>query len=130
MSGYLAGFTVYTLAMTGLIFLAFIVAKKAMNYRSISGQKEQFLSIENCLDLGARKSIYVLRAGEEKFLVASDAEKTTFLTKLQDEVTKNDKNVDTSNVSYMTDLPDISAITRSKEVEKPFMKELLKKLNA
>lgn len=40
------------------------------------------LDIENALNLSPRKTIYIVKAGNEKFLIASDAERTTFLAKL------------------------------------------------
>ena len=50
----------------------------------VNKSKNNFLEVETALALEARKMLYVLRAGEEKILIATDAEKTTFLTKLED----------------------------------------------
>lgn len=81
MTSYLLTFTVYTTAMIGVIFLALFVYKKfSVNNTRISDSK--FLEIEDCVTLGVRKQLYVVRAGSEKFLIASDAERTTFLSKL------------------------------------------------
>lgn len=82
MTSYILTFTVYTTAMIGAIFLALFVYKKcSVNNSRISASK--FLEIEDCVSLGVRKQLYVVRAGSEKFLIASDAERTTFLSKLQ-----------------------------------------------
>ena len=35
--------------------------------------------------INARKQIYVVRAGKERFLIASDTERTTMLAKLEDD---------------------------------------------
>lgn len=87
MTSYLFTFTVYTTAMIGVIFLALFVYKKcAVNNSRVSSSN--FLEIEDCVSLGVRKQLYVVRAGEEKFLIASDAERTTFLSKLE---SKNEK---------------------------------------
>ncbi len=77
-------FLVYTSAMIGMIFLALFVYKKcAPNSSRVSAS--QFLEVEDCVSLGVRKQLYVVRAGKEKFLIASDAERTTFLSKLNEE---------------------------------------------
>ena len=82
MTSYILTFTVYTTAMIGAIFLALFVYKKcSVNNSRVSASK--FLEIEDCVSLGVRKQLYVVRAGSEKFLIASDAERTTFLSKLQ-----------------------------------------------
>lgn len=80
MSGYLVSFTVYTAAMCGLIFFALFVYKKfaAGNFSSNS----KFLNVEDALSLGPRKTLYVIKAGNEKFLIASDMDKTSLISKL------------------------------------------------
>lgn len=81
MTSYLLTFTVYTTAMVGAIFLALFVYKKfSVTQSRVSTSK--FLEVEDCVSLGVRKQLYVVRAGGEKFLIASDAERTTFLSKL------------------------------------------------
>lgn len=81
MTSYLMTFTVYTTAMVGAIFLALFVFKKFSPTNSkISASK--FLEVVDCVSIGVRKQLYIVRAGNEKFLIASDAERTTFLSKL------------------------------------------------
>ena len=65
--------------MIGVIFVAVFVYKK-FSYNSVS--KSQFLNVEDCISLAPRKNLYVVRAGKERFLVASDAERTTLISKL------------------------------------------------
>lgn len=79
MSTYLLNFIVYTTAMVGIIFLAVLVYKK---FSCNSGSKSQFLNVEDCISLAPRKNLYVVRAGNERFLVASDAERTSLISKL------------------------------------------------
>lgn len=81
MTSYLLTFTVYTTAMVGVIFLALFAYKK-FSVQNNSVSDSNFLEIVDCVSLGVRKQLYVVRAGEEKFLIASDAERTTFLSKL------------------------------------------------
>lgn len=90
MFGYLAGFCVYTFAMIGIILVGFVVAKKCMYGNTSAKSKDKFLEVENSLVIEPKKTIYVLKAGNEKFLIASDMERTSFLTKL-----------DSSNVSIL-----------------------------
>lgn len=83
MSGYLVSFVVYTTAMVGIIFLALFVYKKvSMGYAHTS--KSKFLNVEETISLAPRKNIYVIRAGKERFLVASDAERTSLISKLDE----------------------------------------------
>lgn len=84
METHLTGFIVYTLAMLGLISLAFIVAKKSMS-NSFGKIKRGFLDIEAILPVDARKSVYLLKAGKERFLISSDINGIRFLTKLEED---------------------------------------------
>ena len=82
MFGYLTGFCVYTFAMIGIILVGFVVAKRCMYGNTSAKNKDKFLEVENSLVIEPKKTIYVLKAGNEKFLIASDMERTSFLTKL------------------------------------------------
>jgi len=81
MSGYVINFTVYTMAMIGLICFAVFVYKKVM-CGSLHNKSSKFLSVEESMNLSPRKTLHVVRAGNEKFLIASDAERTTLISKL------------------------------------------------
>jgi len=83
MGGYVVNFTVYTLAMLGLIFFAVFIYKKVTD-GSIGRNNSQFLSVEQSLNLNPRKTLHVVRAGNEKFLIASDVDRTTLISKLND----------------------------------------------
>ena len=82
MGSYIMNFAVYTMAMCGLIFFALFVYKKFAT-GSFTSKNSQFLNVEDTLSIGPRKVLYVIRAGREKFLVASDADKTTLISKLE-----------------------------------------------
>ncbi|MCQ2739835.1 MAG: flagellar biosynthetic protein FliO [bacterium] len=77
----MTNFIVYMLAMVGVVMLAFFVFKNSMCKTKESNGK--CLHVIDTLSLGARKNLYVISAGQENFLIASDAERTTFLTKLR-----------------------------------------------
>ncbi len=78
--GYLGNFIVYTLAMVGVMMLALIVFKKTTSANSRKNSK--ILKVHDVMNLGPRKSLYIVSAGEEKFLIAGDAERTTLISKL------------------------------------------------
>ena len=123
MSGYLLNFIVYTAAMVGVIFLAVFVYKK-FSYISVS--KSKFLDIEDCISLGPRKNLYVVRAGREHFLVASDIDKTSLISKLD----ISDQGVQTpvlENSQSVDDIPSIENINRASQPRKVF-KNLMDKL--
>lgn len=81
MGGYIIHFTVYTMAMIGLICFAVFVYKKFTD-GSMRGNNTKFLSIEDSMSLSPRKTLHVVRAGNEKFLIASDVDRTTLISKL------------------------------------------------
>lgn len=83
MTGYLINFTVYTAAMVGIIFLALFVYKKVSQGYGMTS-KSKFLGVEDSINLAPRKNMYIVRAGNERFLVASDADRTTLISKLDD----------------------------------------------
>ncbi len=86
MGSYIANFTVYTMAMLGLIFFAIFVYKKFME-GGLSNKNSKYLSIEETMPINPRKSLLIVRAGNERFLVASDMDRTTLLSKLDSETT-------------------------------------------
>lgn len=83
MNSYLINFAIYTLAMIGFIVVALFVYKKSININTKSKSKE-FLQVENSLRLSATKTVYVIKAGTEKFLIAGDSASTTMLAKLNE----------------------------------------------
>lgn len=85
MSHYIAGFTFYTLAIIGLLLLAYIIAKKSMMSSNYLKAKNRYLDVEHSLSIAPRKTLQVVKAGNEKFLIALDSERTTFLTKLAEQ---------------------------------------------
>lgn len=112
MFNYIAGFSIYTLAMIGIIFIAFVVVKKCSVSRKGAKSHNSFLEIETSLSLEPRKTIHVIRAGNEQLLIATDAERTTFLTRLGDNNTPQ-------NVVYMKDYCE-----QVKTIEKDIQEEI------
>ncbi len=83
MNSYIIHFATYTLAMIGFIVIAVYIYKKTMYTGAAQGDKN-YLKIENALRLSASKTVYVLKAGSEKFLIAADSSNTTLLAKLNE----------------------------------------------
>ncbi len=77
---YIIAFSLYTLAMIGIFFIAFVVYKKTMD--SNNSKLGEGIKIENMLRLSQRKNLYIVNVQGERFLIASDPENTTFLAKL------------------------------------------------
>ena len=112
--GYLLNFIVYTIAMIGIISLAVIVYKK---FSFTGTSKSQFLNVEEFINLAPRKQLYVVRAGKERFLIASDVDKTSLISKLDDNsqvsnITQKERSVD--------DLPTIVDIKTKQKSNKIF----------
>ena len=78
--GYLTNFIVYTLAMVGVIVVALLVFKNATSVSSGHGSKH--LKIIDTLNIGQRKTLYIVSAGKEKFLIAGDVDRTSLISKL------------------------------------------------
>lgn len=91
MNGYIINFIVYTMAMVGIMFLSVLVYKKSTlnkNFKSArSGMK-----IEESLNISPKKTLYVVNVENEKFLIASDMERTSFLAKLNAARTAQNEN--------------------------------------
>lgn len=89
---YFVQFLAYTMAMVGFLSLCLIIYKKFclnMNMRAVN----ETLSIENAIRLSPGKQIFIIRAGKERFLVASDTNRTTMLAKLEEQIPlKQDEN--------------------------------------
>lgn len=91
---YLGSFTLYTLLAIGMIYGVFWYLKKnpqglmklarmTKGKTPLSSLNKQELAIESSLPLEIRKNLYVIRSGQERFLVATSAEGTQFLARLE-----------------------------------------------
>ena len=123
--GYMINFIVYTAAMIGIIFLAVFVYKKcSINTTS----KSKFLNVEECISIGPRKELFIVKAGNERFLVASDVGRTSLISKLDDNSgdIKNvvemgeRQNITSQNKCSIDDLPEIVNIKNIRQPKKVF----------
>lgn len=107
MGTYLINFIVYTMAMVGLLFLGVMVYKKTMVGNN-SAQNTKGLKIDNALRLSPRKTLYIVNAGSERFLIASDLDRTTFLAKLNGNVQlENIATIDVEQPSFKENIKSI-----------------------
>lgn len=131
--GYLVHFIVYFMAMIGIIILAVFVYNK-FNIGTVGNKTTKMLRVEDTLSLSPRKTLYVVRSGNERFLIAGDMERTTLISKLTDENVAHSP-LQTTGYSDSVRRPvDLSerAIRRQDNVapmNKPIMKEIRQKLN-
>lgn len=137
MTGYLINFSVYTLAMVGVIFGAVFVFK-TFSGRCLS-KKSKLINIEDAMNLSPRKNLYVIKAGEERFLIAADTDRTALISKLNSnpkEQTKPDRDDKSLNLKSFDGVESISEFTSvidfpsGNKNKKPMMKELARKLSA
>lgn len=78
--GYLTNFIVYMLAMVGVLVVAVFAFKFTTGGGKCSSGK--CLKVLDTLSLGGRKTLYIVSAGDEKFLIAGDTDRTSLISKL------------------------------------------------
>lgn len=98
---YVGSFTLYTLLAIGVIYGLFLYFRK--NPATLNGlaslgtggglqfgktplqSQQRKLEVETVLALEPRKTLYIVRADQERFLIATSMEGTQFLAKLSEE---------------------------------------------
>lgn len=81
MMTYVTAFIFYTLAMIGILLIAFVVYKKSFMVNK--GENRGTIKILDSLPIGNKKMLLVVQIKDERFLIASGLEHTTFLSKLE-----------------------------------------------
>lgn len=130
--GYLIHFIVYFMAMIGIIILAVFVYNK-FNIGTVGVKTTRSLKVEDSMSLSPRKTLYVIRSGNERFLIAGDMERTTLISKLENEEVAN---IGVNTVRHATqiknnvDLSDRAIKMQDKvaPINKPIMREIRQKL--
>lgn len=147
MTGYLINFSIYTLAMVGIIFAALFIFKYAS--RAPFSKKAKMLNIEDAMSLSARKKLYIINVQGERFLIAADLERTSLISKLSEktqteqvnienipEIFREDKSTTLKSFDGIESMSEFASILefnkkRSQSATKPpMMKELARKLSA
>ena len=93
MTHYLIKFIFYTAGVIGFLLIAYIVAKNSLSGSNVFKKKTGNLEIEETLAISPRKTLHIVKAFDEKFLIASDQNSTTLLAKLnaEGEITEETK---------------------------------------
>ena len=127
--GYISNFIVYFLAMIGIIILALYVYKK-FSISSFSTRRNNSLEIEDTLSLSPRKTLFVIRDGNERFLIAADLERTTLISKLEDREEVQEE-INHRMIRSNVDLTErgIRAQDNVAPMKRPIMKEIKNRLN-
>lgn len=132
MGGYLVNFSVYTMAMIGLIFFALMIYKK-FSADSIMSKKSNILSVEESINIAPRKNLYIIKAGNERFLIAGDVDKTTLISKLDEPVLHSKiRNQDMSNINLqrgIEELPDITSQRPLRSSQSNVLHNLARRIN-
>ena len=134
MGGYLVNFSVNTMAMIGSIFFALMIYKKFYGM-GILDKKSEFLKVEETLNIAPRKNLYVIRAGNEKFLIAGDSDKTTLISKLGIENGIYQTSAGTNELvnmhtkSSVGELPDITVSKIRKTPANNVLHNMVRKIN-
>lgn len=81
MISHLIAFIFYTAAMIGVLFSAFLIYKK-MNVNSSNVNRGLIKVLDSCM-ISPKKTLLIVKVNNEKFLIASGIEHTTFLAKLE-----------------------------------------------
>ncbi len=129
MTTHIIAFIFYTLAMLGVIFVAFAVYKKvAFNQGAQSNSK---LKINDMLHINQRKSLYVIQYENEKFLIAADIDRTTFLARLNQKNNSNFQQEEPSQINACADPEQMVQELRQEGLSsKAAMRKILKELNS
>ena len=134
MTTHIIAFIFYTLAMLGVMFVAFAVYKNiVLNQNSTHTSK---LKIEDMLRLNQRKSRYVINFDNEKFLIASDVERTTFLAKLENKTPAAQRTVlreeklPNEEITNETLEEKLLELKKSNGPSKNVMRNILKEINS
>ncbi len=127
--GYISNFIVYFLAMIGIIILALYVYKK-FSISSFSTRRNNSLKVEDTLSLSPRKTLFVIRDGNERFLIAADLERTTLISKLEDREEVQEE-INHRMIRSNVDLTErgIRAQDNVAPMKRPIMKEIKNRLN-
>ena len=123
---YMTAFIFYSFAMIGVIVIAFIVWKNSVIMSS--NKKKGSMRIEESLNLAPRKTLYIIRIADERFLIASDADKTVFLAKLGEVETIKSAEKYLQKVDTAPQVQQVENLSVAGDIETFSMRNLLSKL--
>ncbi len=125
---YVTSFIVYTLAMTGVLVIGFVIYKKAVS--NSPAKKNSMLKIADMLRLPDRKTLYVINCRGEQFLIASSNDKVTLISKLETiQKRKKEDMIEKYLKEKEEENPNLYLKQEEAESKKHFIKSLLKELS-
>ena len=135
MGHYLISFSIYTMAMIGIIFIALFSFKTFSN--NCFSKKSSMLNVMDSMKLSARKTLYVIKAENEKFLIVADIESTSLIAKLENtnesSKPRGDKSTHLSSFDGLESLNEFASVidfNEEKAKKGPMMRELARKLKS
>ena len=129
MAHYLMKFIFYTCGVIGLLLIAFVVAKNSLILGpNAFSKKKGNLEIEESLAISSRKTLHIVKAFNEKFLIASDANSTTLLAKLNSDGEIVEE-INSDFHDYLEDKPLQTQSRTAKTKDGSVIKSMLNKLN-
>ena len=132
MTQYLIKFIFYTGGVIGLLLIAYVIAKNCMQGGSLVLKKKiNNLEIEETLSISPRKTLHIIRAFGERFLIASDATSTTLLAKLNSDETIEKEIQEENKINFEEFMQsDETQIAQAKlQQTNSVIQSMLKKLN-
>lgn len=122
---YITSFSLYTLAMAGIFFIAFIVYKKTMEFKN--PRFNNGIKIEDMLRISQRKTLYIINVEGNRFLIASDFENTTLLANLPAKKEENKNNFKRENsLKEKFDIRNLVSLYSPNDIQKDLEKEEIK----
>ena len=104
--------------MIGVLFIGYLIYKKTTFFQKQEGKN--MIKILDRIAIAPKKSLLITKVCDEKFLIALDSDRTTFLAKLNFEETIPSKE-ETTKPKITTDtMPDTKNPT-STDIQKQFM---------
>lgn len=129
MKGYMIHFLVYSMAMVGFFGVCLYIYKN-LCIKGLTGNKNDFLTVENGIRINPRKQILVVKAGKERFLIASDYDRTTMLAKLNSENEKQNENENLLNNQVNTETnTETNRVLDFKSLQEEDIPPVLKRIN-
>lgn len=128
MSMHIATFIFYTMAMLGVMFVAFVVYKKFSGQADLMRQSK--MKIEDMLRLSQRKCLYVINVDDERFLIASDLDNTTLISKLKNKQVQNQVGIETAIAKKEENPINLYEPNDTKTSSGNVMRNILKELNS
>jgi len=116
---YITAFIFYTLAMIGVLLGGFVLYKKTLA-PMIKNENKGLIKVVDTYSIAPKKNLMIVKIKNELFLLALDAERTTFLTKLNTEIST--KQVKPSHKAVLENISELDEDIE-KEIQNAFQEK-------